>query len=107
MLITGGGWHNRYLLDRIRDRLLALDVTLVEPEPAELTLFKESLVFGFLGLLNLLGERNVDEKLTGASQSSIGGSLHSPPQRGLRTFRQFDVELEMRGDAMTGNRNGS
>jgi anhydro-N-acetylmuramic acid kinase len=104
MLITGGGWHNRYLLDRIRDRLLALDVTLVEPESAELTLFKESLVFGFLGLLNLLGERNVDENLTGASQSSIGGSLHSPPQRGLRTFRQFDVEREVQGSAMTGNR---
>jgi anhydro-N-acetylmuramic acid kinase len=94
MLVTGGGWCNRCLLERIRDRLLALNVTLVQPEPAELTLFKESLVFGFLGLLNLLGERNVDETLTGASQSSIGGSLHSPPQRGLRTFKQFDVGLE-------------
>ncbi|MDA7633463.1 anhydro-N-acetylmuramic acid kinase [bacterium] len=107
MLITGGGWHNCFLLDRLRDRLLTLDVTLVEPKPEELTLFKESLVFGFLGLLNLLGERNVDEHLTGASRSSIGGSLHSPPHRGLRTFRQFDVEPEMRGGAMTGNRTGS
>ena len=107
ILVTGGGWYNRCLLDRIRDRLFSLQVTLVEPEPAELTLFKESLVFGFLGLLNLLGERNVDENLTGASRSSIGGSLHSPPHRGLRTFRQFDVDLETRGSAMAGKRNGS
>ena len=91
ILVTGGGWYNRCLLGRIRNRLSSLEVTVIESESGELTLFKESLVFGFLGLLNLLGERNVDGGLTGASRSCIGGSLHIPPQRGIRTFKQFDL----------------
>ncbi len=85
VLVTGGGWYNTYLLDRIRSAVAGTGIDIVNPASADVVLFKEALIFGFLGLLSLLGEPNIDGRLTGARESVVGGSLHHPlrvgPQR--------------------------
>lgn len=78
VLVSGGGWHNMHLMDRIRFALQGTGVSIVQSEDSDLVLFKEAMIFGFLGLLNLLGKPNVDGALTGSKKSLIGGSFHHP-----------------------------
>lgn len=76
LLVSGGGCRNVFLLSRIRHYLGTIGVDLVEPVDQKLTLFKEAIIFGFLGLQTLRGEINVDGRLTGASHSTSSGSIH-------------------------------
>ncbi len=78
LLVTGGGYYNTYLLDRIKSLLEVGATAVVDPASSDLVLFKEAMIFGFLGLLNLLGETNIDASFTGARKSVIGGSIHQP-----------------------------
>jgi anhydro-N-acetylmuramic acid kinase len=74
VLVSGGGAHNLFLVERIRERtkhkLVIPDSLLVD--------FKEALVFGFLGLLRWLGEINVYKSVTGAQSDSCSGKIHLP-----------------------------
>lgn len=74
MLLTGGGAHNHFLVERIRahshHRVVVPDKNLVD--------FKEALVFGFLGLLRWVKEINVYSSVTGASSDSCSGRIHFP-----------------------------
>jgi len=74
MLITGGGRHNSFLMDRIRHQV---DVDLLDfDSPSELVDFKEALIFAFLGVRRLVGLPNVDRMVTGAANDSVSGAVH-------------------------------
>lgn len=77
MLVTGGGAHNRFLMDRLRERLGAAGasgVEVVAPE-AQLVDYKEALVMALMGVLRWREENNVLASVTGASRDSIGGAV--------------------------------
>ena len=71
MLVTGGGAMNRFLVSRIRKHT---DLQLVVPDK-QLVLFKEALVFAFLGVLRYRHEINCLASVTGASRDSCTGVM--------------------------------
>ena len=76
LLITGGGAHNRFLTDRLKDILGPLDVECVIPE-AKLANYKEALVMALMGVLRWREDINVLHSVTGASKDSINGAIWS------------------------------
>lgn len=72
MLVTGGGARNKYLIKLLRDYCKPVKVDLPK---AEIIDYKEAIVFGFLGLLRILGEANVWSHVTGASRDSCSGVI--------------------------------
>jgi len=74
ILITGGGAHNGFLVDRLREHLGRLGVDLVVPEP-QLVDYKEALIMALIGVLRWREENNVLASVTGASRDSIGGAV--------------------------------
>ncbi|MEM9023499.1 MAG: anhydro-N-acetylmuramic acid kinase [Bacteroidota bacterium] len=74
MLVTGGGVHNAFLIDRIR-AFCALEVEVPEPR---LTDFKEALIFALLGVLRMQGKNNVLSTVTGASRDHCAGAFYLP-----------------------------
>jgi len=71
ILTTGGGAWNTHLINTIQSKLNP-DLKIHIPD-AETINFKESIIFAFLGLLNILGESNTLKSITGAKTDSIGG----------------------------------
>jgi anhydro-N-acetylmuramic acid kinase len=74
MLVTGGGAHNAFLIERIRAHS---PCTIVVPEK-NIVDFKEAIVFAFLGLLRMLQKDNALQTVTGASRNSCGGAIYLP-----------------------------
>ena len=68
-LVTGGGAHNSFLMELIRSKS---DSHFEIPE-TKLVDYKEALIFGLLGVLNIRGEVNCLASVTGASRDSVGG----------------------------------
>lgn len=73
LLVTGGGAHNSFLMERIRS-LAACAVEVPDPVTVD---FKEALVFALLGVRRLRGEVNTLASVTGASNSSVGGAVYA------------------------------
>jgi anhydro-N-acetylmuramic acid kinase len=74
VLVTGGGAHNAFLVERLRADFPG-EVHL----PDRLTIdFKEAMIFAYLGLLRWNGEVNALASVTGASRDSIGGAVYLP-----------------------------
>ena len=69
MLVTGGGVRNKFLVKLLKEYCPVK----VEVPKVEIVDYKEALVFGFLGVLRLRGEKNVWSKVTGASSDSCSG----------------------------------
>ena len=73
ILLTGGGAFNKTLLKSIEKhnhhnhRYILPDKNLV--------IFKESIIFGFLGLMRFLNDKNIVRSVTGAKQSSSSGII--------------------------------
>lgn len=76
VLITGGGAYNAYLIEQIRQHT-SDNLEIVVPDH-NLIEFKEALVFGFLGLLRMLGQPNVFCSATGASSDTVAGIIYYP-----------------------------
>ena len=74
MLITGGGAHNTYLVERIQHHTKH---QVVIPDPQTID-YKEALIFALLGLLRLEGRTNVLCSVTGAPTDSCSGHLWKP-----------------------------
>jgi anhydro-N-acetylmuramic acid kinase len=72
VLVTGGGAHNTFLLERLRSlttiRIEVTDVRTVD--------FKEALVFALLGVLRMREEVNTLASVTGAGRNSVGGAVY-------------------------------
>lgn len=74
VLITGGGTHNTYLLERCRH--FGFTKQLI---PQKQTIdFKEAVVFALLGWLRLQQLPNALGSVTGASKNSSGGAVYLP-----------------------------
>lgn len=73
VLITGGGAHNTFLVNRIQFHLGKRSITQIPSR--QIIDFKEALVFAFLGVLRLEGKTNVLRSVTGAKQDSSSGVL--------------------------------
>jgi len=74
LLLTGGGAHNSFLVDRLREGLQPLGVEIVAPDKALID-HKEALVMALLGVLRWREENNVLASVTGARRDSIGGAV--------------------------------
>ena len=74
LLVTGGGAHNGFLVERIKERLMEQQIELVVPS-AELVDFKEAVVMALIGVLRWREEYNVLSSVTGAKRNSINGAL--------------------------------
>lgn len=72
--ITGGGSKNVHLTDRIKHHFSG---SVILPDERIID-FKEALIFGFLGALNLAGKTNCLSSVTGAERNVIGGTIHLP-----------------------------
>ena len=73
ILITGGGAHNRFLVQRIQAALAPHGIQADVAEAAVID-YKEAIIMGLLGVLRWREENTVLEN-TGASRASIGGAV--------------------------------
>jgi anhydro-N-acetylmuramic acid kinase len=74
LLITGGGALNKFLISRINYQVK--DKTIVVVPDKNTVMFKEALIFAFLGVLRIRNEVNCLKSVTGASKDNIGGALY-------------------------------
>ena len=74
MLVTGGGAHNGFLIERIRSLLAPLQIEVVVPDRGLID-FKEALAMALIGVLRWREENNVLGSVTGAARNSIGGAV--------------------------------
>lgn len=72
MLVTGGGAHNHFFVERLRAFSKA---EVVVPDAATID-FKEALIFAFLGWLRWNGRVNVLASVTGAKTDSSSGAIY-------------------------------
>ena len=71
VLVTGGGAHNLFLIDRIKSKT---NSKILIPSK-QLVNFKEALIFGLLGVLRLRGEVNCLSSVTGAQYDHSSGNV--------------------------------
>ncbi|MDD5569725.1 MAG: anhydro-N-acetylmuramic acid kinase [Bacteroidales bacterium] len=71
LLITGGGAHNKYLINRIK-KLSESEIIIPEKNIID---FKEALIFAFLGVLRMRNEVNCLKSVTGAERNNTGGTV--------------------------------
>lgn len=74
VMITGGGAKNTFLIERLK-RYYTGEIISVDNELID---YKEALIFGLLGALNLNNEPNCISSVTGATKNVIGGVHHLP-----------------------------
>ena len=71
-LLTGGGAHNTFLVNRIQHHSSS---KIILPKKKIID-FKEALIFGFLGLLRIKNKINCLKSVTGADRDSCSGIIH-------------------------------
>jgi anhydro-N-acetylmuramic acid kinase len=74
LLVTGGGAHNTFLIERLQAILAEVHVEVVIPGQDVID-FKEAIVMALIGLLRWREENNVLASVTGATRDSIGGAV--------------------------------
>jgi len=74
LLVTGGGAHNKFLIERIKN---LTETEVIIPED-KITDYKEALIFAFLGVLRLKSEINCFASVTGAQKDSSAGVIFMP-----------------------------
>jgi len=72
MLVTGGGAFNDYLIERIKEH--AHHEIFIPSK--KIILFKEALIFAFLGVLRMEEKPNCLKSVTGAIKDNIGGAIY-------------------------------
>ena len=73
-LITGGGAHNKYLIERIK----ALSTNQIVIPDKEIINYKEALVFAYLGYLRINHKNNTLASVTGACKGHCSGGVYLP-----------------------------
>ena len=73
VLITGGGAHNTYLIDRLRhysnSRIIIPSKEIID--------FKEAIIFAYLGILRIEKINNCLSSVTGAKYDNCGGDIYT------------------------------
>jgi len=74
LLVTGGGTHNGFLIERIQHHLSEhhIDVVVAEKNIAD---YKEALIMALLGILRWREQNTTLASVTGAQRDSIGGAV--------------------------------
>ncbi len=73
VLLTGGGAHNKFLVERMSSNAPHCEYYV----PDKMTVnFKEALIFAFLGALYIYNMPNCLSSVTGAKYDNIGGALY-------------------------------
>lgn len=72
VFVTGGGAHNNYLIELIKQKTTC---KIIIPNN-QIINFKEALIFAFLGYLRLNKKTNTLKTVTGATQNSIAGAVY-------------------------------
>lgn len=72
MLVTGGGALNKFLIERISEKVPA---TVIVPDVQTVN-FKEALMVGLMGVLRLRSQINCLSTVTGAERDNIGGAIY-------------------------------
>lgn len=72
LLVTGGGAHNTFLVERIAALASGCRVNVPEPDIVD---YKEAVIFALLGYLRLQRRPNILASVTGASADACGGCL--------------------------------
>lgn len=78
-IITGGGAHNTYLIDLIRNQT---NCEIIKPGKKIID-YKEALVFALLGVLRVEGINNCLSSATGAKMDCCSGVINYPPKKAL------------------------
>ena len=72
VLVTGGGVHNKYLIERIKYyskcKIIIPDNNIIN--------FKEAIIFAFLGVLRITNKINCFSSVTGAKRDSSSGDIY-------------------------------
>jgi len=74
LLVTGGGAHNTFLMERLTALLGEINIAVVVPDK-RLVDFKEAIIMGLIGVLRWREENNVLASVTGSLRNSIGGAV--------------------------------
>ncbi len=77
LLATGGGAHNRFLMETIREeceKICSLVITIPESETIA---YKEAALIALMGVLRVYGAPNCLAGVTGAQLDSCGGALYA------------------------------
>ncbi len=74
-MVTGGGVHNDFLLNLMRQGISKNGGELVVPDQKIID-FKEAALMALMGYLYVTGKNNVMKSVTGASRDHIGGCLY-------------------------------
>lgn len=74
LLVTGGGAHNTFLIERLTDLLREDNIEVVVPDQ-QLVDYKEAVVMALIGVLRWREENNVLASVTGSRRNSIGGAV--------------------------------
>ncbi len=77
LLATGGGVYHQVLIENLQR--CAPKCQIIIPN-TELVLYKEALIFAFLGVLRWCGQANSLASVTGATQNLCGGAIYLPPR---------------------------
>lgn len=72
LLITGGGAYNEFLIDRLKQLLPGIVISIPDDKTIQ---FKEALIFALLGVLKLREDINVLSSVTGASKDHSSGVI--------------------------------
>jgi anhydro-N-acetylmuramic acid kinase len=76
LLITGGGAHNKFLVESLRKEVSPDNIECIVPGD-ELADYKEALIIAFMGILRWREDINIMQSVTGASKDSINGAIWS------------------------------
>lgn len=74
LLVTGGGVFNIFLIEVLKNKLAAINIDIIIPEP-EIIKYKEALIMALLGILRWREENTTLASVTGAIRNSIGGAV--------------------------------
>lgn len=77
VMVTGGGAFNTFLMECLAEELAPLGVT-APSVGKELVMYKEAVIFAYLGLLALAGKANNLRGATGAREAAVCGAIHRP-----------------------------
>ena len=76
LLITGGGAHNLFLIEKLMEAVSADSIECIIPSESLID-YKEALVVALMGALRWREDMNVLQSVTGASKDSINGAVWS------------------------------
>lgn len=81
MLVTGGGGFNKFLSEKLQEKL-PLEIVVPDRQTVE---FKEAILMALVGVLRVRGEVNCLASVTGANRDNIGGAIYQGHEKQLKT----------------------